>query len=157
MASIPSQPGATIAWAMECFERGLLTAVDSGGFTTKFGDHERMLMMVEMIAKREGFGDLLAEGSARAAQKIGRGTAQYSMSVKGQEFAMHEPRSKMGLAYHFALSPTGADHLQGEHDGAFDPDLTGYTHEADASSVFMQQIFPPGDPGAGSQPFSGRG
>ena len=136
--------GATIAWAMECFERGLLTAADSGGFTTKFGDHEGMLKMVEMIAKREGFGDLLAEGSARAAQKIGRGTAQYSMSVKGQEFAMHEPRSKMGLAYHFALSPTGADHLQGEHDGAFDPDLTGYTHEADASSVFMQQIFPLG-------------
>ena len=57
---------------------------------------------------------------------------------------MHEPRSKMGLAYHFALSPTGADHLQGEHDGAFDPNLTGYTHEADASSFFMQQVFPLG-------------
>jgi aldehyde:ferredoxin oxidoreductase len=136
--------GATIAWTMECFEKGLITADDTGGFTSQFGDHEGMLKMVEMIARREGFGDLLAEGSARAATKIGRGTEQYSMSVKGQEFAMHEPRSKMGLAYHFALSPTGADHLQGEHDGAFDPNLTGYTHEADASSFFMQQVFPLG-------------
>ena len=136
--------GATIAWAMECFDKGLLTAEDTGGFTTSFGDHDGMLELVEMIAFRRGFGELLAEGSARAAAKIGRGTEQFSMSVKKQEFAMHEPRSKMGLAYHFALSPTGADHLQAEHDGAFDPDLTGYTHEADASSFFMQQVFPLG-------------
>lgn len=136
--------GATIAWSMECFEKGLLTLEDTGGLTIKFGDHEMMLRLVEMIAAREGFGDLLAEGSARAAQKIGRGTEKFSMSVKKQEFAMHEPRSKMGLAYHFSLSPTGADHLQGEHDGAFDPDLTGYTHEADASSFFMQQLYPLG-------------
>jgi aldehyde:ferredoxin oxidoreductase len=136
--------GATIAWAMECFEKGLLTAKDTGGFTTQFGDHEGMLKLLTMMVEREGFGDLLANGSAYAAKVIGRGTEQYSMSVKGQEFAMHEPRSKMGLAYHFALSPTGADHLQGEHDGAFDPNLVGYTHKADAPSFFMEQIYPLG-------------
>ena len=136
--------GATIAWAMECFEKGLITADDTGGFTTKFGDHEGMLKLIDMIVRREGFGDLLANGSAHAAKAIGRGTEALSMSVKGQEFAMHEPRSKMGLGYHFALSPTGADHIQAEHDGAFDPNLTGYTHEADAPSFFMEQTYPLG-------------
>jgi len=136
--------GATIAWAMECFEKGLLTAADAGGFTIRFGDHEGMLKLIGMIVKREGLGDLLANGSAHAAKIIGRGTEALSMSVKGQEFAMHEPRSKMGLAYHFAISPTGADHLQGEHDGAFDPNLVGYTHKADAPSVFMEQTYPLG-------------
>jgi aldehyde:ferredoxin oxidoreductase len=136
--------GATIAWAMECFKEGLLTTAEADGFTTKFGDHEGMLKLIEMIAFRQGFGDLLANGSASAAQSIGRGTTAFSMSVKGQEFAMHEPRSKMGLAYHFALSPTGADHIQAEHDGAFDPNLTGYTHKADAPSFFMEQTYPLG-------------
>jgi len=136
--------GATIAWAMECFDKGLLSAEDTGGFTTGFGDHEGMLRCIEMIVKREGFGDLLANGSAHAAMVIGRDTDRLSMSVKGQEFAMHEPRSKMGLGYHFALSPTGADHLQAEHDGAFDPNLTGYTHKADAPSFFMEQTYPLG-------------
>ena len=136
--------GATIAWAMECFEKGLLTPSDTDGFTTKFGDHEGMLKLIDMIAFRKGFGDLLANGSAQAAQVIGRGSEALSMSVKGQEFAMHEPRSKMGLAYHFALSPTGADHIQAEHDGAFDPNLTGYTHKADAPSFFMEQTYPLG-------------
>jgi aldehyde:ferredoxin oxidoreductase len=136
--------GATIAWAMECFEKGLLTAADAGGFTTQFGDHEGMLKLIEMIALRQGFGNLLAEGSSCAAKAVGKGTDALSMSVKGQEFAMHEPRSKMGLAYHFALSPTGADHIQAEHDGAFDPNLTGYTHKADAPSFFMEQTYPLG-------------
>ena len=97
-----------------------------------------------MMVTGEGFGAMLRLGSANAAKFIGRGTEQYSMSVKGQEFAMHEPRSKMGLAYHFALSPTGADHLQGEHDGCFDPNLVGYTHKADAPSFFMEQTHPLG-------------
>ena len=136
--------GATIAWAMECFDKGILTEADTEGSKIVFGDHEVMLKSIHMIANREGFGDLLAEGSAVAAKKVGRGTEQLSMSVKGQEFAMHEPRSKMGLAYHFALSPTGADHIQAEHDGAFDPDLTGYTHKADAPSFFMEQVYPLG-------------
>ena len=137
--------GATIAWAMECFEKGLLTEKDTDGFTIKFGDADKMLQCIEMMVRNEGFGKLLRLGSGNAAKIIGRGTEQLSMSVKGQEFAMHEPRSKMGLAYHFALSPTGADHLQGEHDGAFDPNLIGYTHKADAPSVFMEQIYPLGE------------
>lgn len=136
--------GATIAWMMECCEKGLITAEDTGGFTIKFGDSQGMLKAIDMIVKGEGFGEMLKLGSANAAKEIGRGTEQYSMSVKGQEFAMHEPRSKMGLAYHFALSPTGADHLQGEHDGCFDPNLVGYTHKADAPSFFMEQTNPLG-------------
>ena len=136
--------GGTISWAMECFEKGLISPEKGDGFTISFGEHEKVLELLEMMATRQGFGDLLANGSARAAQVVGRGSEAFSMTVKGQEMAMHEPRSKMGLAYHFALSPTGADHLQAEHDGAFDPNLVGYTHEADAPSFFMDQTHPLG-------------
>ncbi len=112
--------GVTIAFAMECFERGLLTAEDTGGIELRFGNAAAMLQMVELIARREGFGDLLAEGTMRAAAKIGRGTEKYAIHVKGQEVPMHEPRLKHGLGLGYAVSPTGADHVHNIHD-------TGYT------------------------------
>ncbi len=136
--------GAAIAWTMECFERGLLTEEDTGGISYRFGDPQVILKTVEMIGKREGWGEVLGNGTTYAARLMGRGTEQLDMSVKGQAFAMHEPRSKFGLGYHFALSPTGADHIQAEHDGAFDPGLVGYTHKADRPSFFMEQTYPLG-------------
>jgi aldehyde:ferredoxin oxidoreductase len=111
--------GMTIAWAMECFERGLLTAEDTGGLELRFGNAEAMTTLVEQIAKREGFGDLLAEGSLRAARRIGRGTERYVMQVKGQEFPMHEPRIKFALNLGYATSPTGADHMHNIHDTSY--------------------------------------
>ena len=111
--------GVTIAWAMECFERGLLTEADTGGIELRFGNAQAMTTMIEQIAHRRGFGDLLAEGCLRAAKKIGRGTERYAMQVKGQEFPMHEPRIKFAHDLGYATSPTGADHMHNIHDDSY--------------------------------------
>ena len=111
--------GVVIAWAMECFERGLLTKEDTGGLELRFGDTEAMLGLVEQTAHRQGFGALLAKGSLRAAREIGRGTERYAMQVKGQEIPMHEPRIKFALDIGYATSPTGADHVHNIHDTAY--------------------------------------
>ena len=111
--------GNSIAFAMECFERGILSKEDTGGIELKFGNAEAMMTMVEMIAKREGLGDILAEGTKRAAEKIGHGAIKYAMQIKGQELPMHEPRGKIGLGLGYATSPTGADHCHNIHDTMF--------------------------------------
>ena len=108
--------GTTIAFAMECFENGILTKEDTGGIDLKFGNAEAMMKMVEMIAKREGIGDTLAEGCMRAAEKFGQGAAQYAMHIKGQELPMHDPRGKAGMGIGYATSPTGADHMHNMQD-----------------------------------------
>lgn len=110
---------ATLSWAVECFERGLLGVADTGGITLEWNNPSKNVKLLEMIANRDGFGDLLAEGSRGAARKIGRDTERYAMQVKGQEFANHEPRGKWGVALGYAVSPTGADHLQAAHDPWF--------------------------------------
>jgi len=111
--------GSSIAFAMECFEKGILTKKDTGGIELKFGNAEAMMTMVEMIAKREGLGDILAEGVKRAAEKIGHGAAEYAMEVKGQEVPMHDPRGKVGTGLGYATSPTGADHVHNILDFLF--------------------------------------
>jgi aldehyde:ferredoxin oxidoreductase len=111
--------GVTIAFAMECFERGLIDETDTGGLDLRFGNGEAMLAMVEMIAKREGFGDVLAEGSKRAAERIGQGAIAYAQQVKGQEIPMHEPRGKYNVGMGYAVSEIGADHLIVSHDTMF--------------------------------------
>ena len=112
--------GVTISWAMECFERGLLTTEDTGGIELRFGDAAAMVQMVELMGKREGFGRLLSEGAYRAAKEIGRGTEAFAMHAKGQEIPMHEPRVKYGLGLGYAVSPTGADHIHNFHDRDFE-------------------------------------
>jgi aldehyde:ferredoxin oxidoreductase len=111
--------GVTIAFAMECFENGLLGLQDTDGLELRFGNDQAMIRLIEKIAKREGIGDLLAEGCRRAAQKIGREAEKFSMEVKGQELPMHEPRGKGSLALAYALSSTGANHCEGPHDYPF--------------------------------------
>jgi aldehyde:ferredoxin oxidoreductase len=111
--------GVTIAWAMECFERGLLTEDDTGGLDLHFGNAQSMTSLVEQIAHRQGFGNLLAEGSLRAAKTIGNGTVQYAMQIKGQEIPLHDPRTKFGHSLGLATSPTGADHMHNMHDGSY--------------------------------------
>ncbi len=112
--------GNTIAFAMECFERGLLSKKDTGGIELKFGNAEAMMTMVEMIARREGLGDMLAEGTMHAAEKIGHGAAEYAMQIKGQELPMHDPRGKVALGIGYATSPTGADHCHNMHDDEYE-------------------------------------
>ncbi len=108
--------GATIAFAMECFEKGLITERDTDGIILRFGNADAMVRMVEMIGLREGIGDLLAEGSMRAAKRIGGGAERLAIHVKGQEVPMHEPRLKKALGLGYAISPTGADHNHNFHD-----------------------------------------
>lgn len=108
--------GATIAFAMECYEKGLLTKEDTDGLEIKFGNKEVVPVLVEKIAKREGIGDLLAEGSKRAAEKIGRGAEEFSISVKGQELPAHMPQYKPTLGLIYSVNTFGADHQSSEHD-----------------------------------------
>lgn len=112
--------GMTIAWAMECFERGLIGPEDTGGLDVRFGNAEVMIELLEQITHRRGFGNLLAEGSLRAARTIGRDTERYAMQVKGQELPMHEPRIKFALNLGYSTSPTGADHMHNIHDTGYE-------------------------------------
>jgi len=108
--------GVTLSFAMECFEKGLLTLKDTGGIELRFGNAAAMLQMLDRMIHRQGLGDLLAEGARIAARKIGRGAADLAMEVKGLEIPMHDPRSKQGMAIHYSVHPTGADHCTGVHD-----------------------------------------
>jgi len=111
--------GACIAFAMECTEQGILTKRDTDGIDLRFGNVDGMLEMIRKIAFREGFGDILADGVQRAAQKIGKGAEKYALHIKGQELPMHDPRGKHGLVLSYATSPTGADHVEAPHDTTF--------------------------------------
>lgn len=102
--------GATIAWAMECFERGILTMEDTGGIDLRFGSGEELIECIRFIAEREGVGDLLAEGSLRASRIVGRGTDGWAMQVKGLEMPGYEPRSLKTMALGLAVSTRGACH-----------------------------------------------
>ncbi len=108
----------TIAFAMECFEAGLIGLEDTGGIELRFGNVDAMLLMVELIARREGFGRLLAEGSRCMAEEIGKGAIDFTIQVKGAEFAMHDPRGKVAVGLGYAVCEYGADHLVGIHDPA---------------------------------------
>ncbi len=118
--------GATIAWAMECFERGLLTLEDTGGIELRFGDPDALLAALDLIVRRAGLGDLLADGSAAAAAKIGRGTEGYVVAVKNQELPAHMPQVKRSLALVYAVNPFGADHQSSEHDPGYNPESYDY-------------------------------
>jgi aldehyde:ferredoxin oxidoreductase len=119
--------GATISWAFEAFNEGALTLEDTDGLDLTWGNADSMVVLTEKIAKREGFGDLLAEGSERAAKEIGRGTGAYLITFKGQEAPAHMPRVKRSLAVIYATNPFGADHQSHEHDPAIEGDFEFYT------------------------------
>ncbi|MBI2490746.1 MAG: aldehyde ferredoxin oxidoreductase family protein [Candidatus Rokubacteria bacterium] len=108
--------GAVIAFAMECYEHGILTPRDTGGLELTWGNADAVIQLVHLIGKREGIGELLGEGVKRAAARLGRGAEHFALHVKGQELPMHDPRGKKGLALAYALSPTGADHMEAPHD-----------------------------------------
>ena len=108
--------GVCVSFAMECYERGILTKADTGGLDLRFGNAEAMIALVEQIAHREGFGELFAEGVKRAAEKIGRGSGEYAIHVKGLELPMHEPRAKGAMGLNYSVHAAGADHCTGIHD-----------------------------------------
>ncbi|PAB59243.1 aldehyde:ferredoxin oxidoreductase [Anaeromicrobium sediminis] len=108
--------GATIAFAMECFEKGILTKENTDGLELNFGNGKAMTELVEKIGKRQGFGDLLAEGSKRIAEKLGNNAEDMCIAVKGQELPAHMPQFKPMVGLIYAVNPFGADHQSSEHD-----------------------------------------
>src|SRR5438132_7804110 len=105
--------GSTLAWAMECFEKGILTLEDTEGIPLEFHDADGVIKLVEMIAYRRGkIGNLLAEGSAAAAKKLGRGSEAFLTTVKGMEMAMHDPRHMPVMRASYMMAPTGGDHMR---------------------------------------------
>jgi aldehyde:ferredoxin oxidoreductase len=132
--------GATIAWAMECFENDLITTADTGGIELRFGNAEAMVKMTELIARGEGFGKTLGLGSAAAAKVIGRGTEEFLITSKGQEAPAHMPQMKRSLALIYAVNPFGADHQSSEHDPVYEdkvayPDRLGALGLTEAQPV----------------------
>ncbi|NOZ48893.1 MAG: aldehyde ferredoxin oxidoreductase family protein [Chloroflexi bacterium] len=136
--------GATIAFVMECVDRGLLTADATGGYLPRWGDARAMLAGVELIARREGFGDKMAEGVARLAADIGNGAEAFALHVKGQELPMHEPRLKAAMGLGYAVAPVGADHMMNIHDTDFAS--PGYRLQR-VNSVYKVGPLPPDDLG----------
>jgi len=118
--------GSSIAFAIECYERGLLTKEDTGGLELKFDDAELVLKLVGMIARCEGFGQFIAQGTARMAKKIGHGSEQFAMNVKGLESAMHDARVMLGFRLGYMLNPHGADHCSSMGGGTNPVGINNY-------------------------------
>jgi aldehyde:ferredoxin oxidoreductase len=113
--------GATIAWAMECYEDGILSLEDTGGIDLRWGSATAMLEALEALAFRRGtFGELLAEGSARAAATLGPEAQARLITVKGSEAPAHMPQVKRSLGLIYAVNPFGADHQSSEHDTSYE-------------------------------------
>jgi len=110
--------GMMVSFAMECYEKGILTKEDTGGLDLSWGNGKAVVELTRMIGEREGLGDILAEGPIIAAKKIGKGSELYAIHVKGQPFPMHECRTRHGQGLGYAVSPTGADHMHNFWDGA---------------------------------------
>lgn len=111
--------GNMVALVMECYEAGILGKEDLGGRAAPWGDADFICWLVEQIGERNGIGDILAEGMVRAAEKIGKGAEKYAFHIKGNDLPLHDGRGKTGMAMGFALSATGADHVETPHDVAF--------------------------------------
>jgi aldehyde:ferredoxin oxidoreductase len=117
--------GTIIAFAMELYEHGIITKKDTDGIDLKWGDPDALIAMTEKLVKREGIGDILAEGVKIAAEKIGKGAGEYAVHIGGQELGMHDPKLK-GHPFQYPRHPTAAvykmDATPGRHTGAFGPD-----------------------------------
>lgn len=113
--------GGSIAWAMECFEKGLLTKEDTGGLDLSFGNGQAVVEMVKRIGQRQGLGDLLADGVKRASARLGRGSDHWAMHAKGLEIPGYEPRSLKTMALGYAVGTRGACH---NRSSAYEIDLS---------------------------------
>jgi aldehyde:ferredoxin oxidoreductase len=109
--------GGVIGFVMECFEKGILSTKDTGGVQARFGNGEDLVKLCELVVAREGFGDAMAEGSARLARKLGPEAVRICVTVKDKEFPAHMPTSKGIMTLAYAVNPFGPDHVSTEHDG----------------------------------------
>jgi len=105
--------GGTVAFAIECFEKGLITTADTDGLELTWGNTEAIVALIEKMIRREGIGDLLADGTKAAAQKIGKDAHHYAMNAGGQELPMHDGRCDPGYVVHYAVEPSPGKHTVG--------------------------------------------
>ena len=105
--------GVSIAWAMEAYEKGILTKKDTDGIELKWGNHAAVIEMLRKIAYQEGLGALLGQGTKKASEKIGKGTGDFAMQVKGLEMPAYDVRGAKAHGLSYATSYTGADHNRG--------------------------------------------
>ena len=141
--------GCTIAFAIECYENGLITKRDTDGIELTWGNHAAIVAMTTKMAKREGFGNILADGVRVAAAKIGKGSEKYAMDIQGQEVPMHDPKLSFHQATTYQLDPTPARHTQGGEGfvpaglpmPAFDPNsFTGRGEAHKIASNFFHNV-----------------
>ncbi len=109
--------GSTIAFAIECYEKGILTKSDTDGLELKFGDADVVIQLIHKIARREGIGDLLAEGTRRVAAKLDKGAERFAMNVKGLELPAYDPRAAKICGLAFATANRGGDHITAYVEG----------------------------------------
>jgi len=133
--------GNVCGWAMELFERGIITKEDAERLELRFGNANVAVKLPRLIALRRGIGDVLAEGVMRASKKIGRNSERYVMHVKAQEYPAYDPRGSFGMALAYATSDRGADHnrawpVADEAFGNLDP----FTIEGKAELVHDDQV-----------------
>jgi aldehyde:ferredoxin oxidoreductase len=126
--------GAIMAFTMECYENGLITKKDTGGIEMRWGNHRALVAMMEKMGKREGFGDIIADGVKKAAERIGRKAGEYAIHIQGQEVPGHNPIGSYHWPATYIASTTPARHTQG-------------------SEGFSQELLPEYDKSS----FSGRG
>ncbi len=105
--------GATIAYAIECFENGLISPDDADGLELRWGNAEAIVALTEKIGRRTGFGEVLADGVKAAWEKLGRKGTQYAVHIQGEEIPAHDPKFTPGLAMTYYLCATPARHTQG--------------------------------------------
>ncbi len=119
--------GATIAFAIECYEKGIITKEQTGGLELKFGDAAVMLKVLDKIVKNEGpLGKVLSQGSERAAKIWGNGADECLITVKGAELPAHMPQAKRSLGLIYAVNPFGADHQSSEHDPYYEEGMSDF-------------------------------
>ena len=138
--------GTVIAFAIECYENGLITKADTDGIELTWGNHKAIIAMTEKIARREGFGDVLADGVKRAAERLGRGTEKYAVHAGGQELGMHDPKlnlprmgDKLSVA-RYQMDATPGRHTQGFGPSGFEghfKNAAGFCVQAGYSIVGM--------------------
>ncbi|MDP6355943.1 MAG: aldehyde ferredoxin oxidoreductase family protein [Planctomycetota bacterium] len=138
--------GCTAAFAVECYENGILTKEDTDGLELNWGNEEALVALLEKMAMREGIGDVLADGTRKAAEKIGKGSEQYAIHVQGAEVPMHDPKFQPGLATSYKLDATPARHTQGHEDmppfleGWPEHDKYEYSGKGEAHKKCMEMV-----------------
>jgi aldehyde:ferredoxin oxidoreductase len=132
--------GNAIGFACELFERGIITKENTDGLDLTWGNHGDMIKLLEKIGRREGFGELLGEGTKRAAERIGKGAEAYAMHVKGSEIPAYEPRAVKGYGLVFATSNVGANHMYGRPRAELAGKADRFADEGKGKDIAQNQI-----------------